>query len=501
MKQEVSCRIANSILAYTKDQKKNTDHLLRDLDASLEHLQDANSWMSMELCDVLFERVASLFYDDQIIYKIGRQSCKLGGWGVLDSVFRMIGDPKLIFHQSRKFISYFYKGIDLRVVEKSDFHVLIEFHADSKHERHLQYLQGAFESIPTYWQLGHAFSQKISTFQYEFRWENKQEFFGRKDAQVSLSPQLIQDTLIQLEKTISLIEKKNRQLEEKNEELIKSNTKLKETVKEKIQSEKMASIGHLATGVAHEMNNPLGFVMSNIGRAQEYALKLKEMIFSYEKGFQSLVEQGHTPALTAHDAVQKFFKEKEMDYVLEDFPKLLEESQEGLNRVHQTLKDLHNFARVAPEQMELSNLHEGIDSTLRLLRHELKNKVTVTKEYGQIPKIRCNLSKLNQVFLNLFMNAVQAIQDQGELKIRTEHEKNFVRVYISDTGCGIDPKQQYKIFEPFYSTKTQGQNMGLGLSTAVSIVKQHGGNIQVESQPGLGTCFTLTLPMAGIPDL
>jgi len=410
--QQVSCRIASSIIAYTIDQKKNVDRLLEDLAVSQEYLQDTNSWISFDLAEILFDRLENLFFDQNILYKVGRRSSHLGSWGVLDSVFRMIGDPRLIFHQSRKFISYFYKNIQVRVIEKSDFHVRLKFSGESLNPRHLQYLRGSFESIPTYWQLGSAFSEKTAENIFEFRWENKQEFFGKKDTQVSLSPQLIQDTIIQLEKTVSLIEKKNRQLEEKNEELVKINKKLKETVKEKIQTEKMASVGQLATGVAHEINNPLGFVISNLSRAHEYVEQLKTVISS--------------------DQMQQ---NDNLKYVLNDFPKLIKESQEGLDRIHKIIADLNSFAKSGPDAMDLEDIHVGLDSTLNLLSYELKKKANVIKKYGEIPKVRCNLSRLNQVFLNILMNANQAIQEKGDITIETAHENKQVTVKISATFC------------------------------------------------------------------
>ena len=498
MKQEVSCRVTSSIIAYLRKEKKSLSRLLEGIDLSEEHLQDTNSWVSLELVDTLFERLEEIFFDNEIIYKVGVEASKLEAWGVLDSVFRMIGEPRLIFHQARKFCSYFYKSIDIRTLDKSDIHVVIKFSSKKLSKRHLMYLQGAFESIPSYWNLASATTQKIDETTFEFRWENKQLFFGKKDTTVSLSPHLIQDTILQLEKTISLIEKKNRQLQDKNEELTETNKKLKETIREKIEAEKMASIGQLATGVAHEINNPLSFIISNLSRIREYVGKMVKMLDEYDQMVHQIEGKDKEEAKRICERIKDIRKVSEINYVIEDFPLLIAESQEGLNRVHTIVKDLNSFARVAPEEMEYADLHEGIDSTLNLLRYELKRKAIIRKDYGQIPKVRCNISRLNQVFLNILLNACQAIEEKGEIKIETSHQADRVMVSISDTGCGIEEKNIAQVFEPFFTTKRQGQGMGLGLSTALGIVKNHFGDIKVESQPQAGAKFIISLPVTGV---
>ncbi|OGP04527.1 MAG: hypothetical protein A2Z91_00290 [Deltaproteobacteria bacterium GWA2_38_16] len=300
--------------------------------------------------------------------------------------------------------------------------------------------------------------------------------------------------MVQLEKTIALIEKKNRELQEKNEELTEANQKLKDTIKEKIQAEKMASIGQLATGVAHEINNPLGFIMSNLGRIREYVGKMTLLLSEYDQLVHHISDKDKEEMKRVCDRVNELRKTQEMEYILEDFPLLIAESQEGLNRVRNIIQDLNSFARVAPEEMVLHDVHEGLESTLNLLRYELKRKAIIRKDYGQLPKVKCNLPRLNQVFLNLILNACQAIEDKGEIKIETAHKEGKVMISISDTGSGIEPKYLSQIFEPFFTTKKSGQSMGLGLSTALGIIKNHSGDLAVESVPKMGSRFTITLP-------
>ena len=499
MKQEVSCRVTSSIIAYLRKEKKSLSRLLEGIDLSEEHLQDTNSWVSLELVDTLFGRLEEIFFDNEIVYKVGLEASKLESWGVLDSVFRMIGEPRLIFHQARKFCSYFYKSIDVRTIEKSDIHVVAKFSTKKLSKRHLMYLQGAFESIPIYWNLASATTQKIDDITFKFHWENKQLFFGKKDPTVSFSPHLIQDTILQLEKTISLIEKKNRQLQEKNEALGETHQKLKETIHEKIEAEKMASIGQLATGVAHEINNPLSFIISNLSRIREYVGKMTKMLDEYDQMVHQIDGKEKEEVKRICERIKEVQKISEINYIIEDFPLLIVESQEGLNRVHTIVKDLNSFARVAPEEMEYTDIHEGIDSTLNLLRYELKRKAVVRKDYGQLPKVKCNISRLNQVFLNILLNACQAIDEKGEIKIETAHQVDKVIIAISDTGSGIDPKYQSQIFEPFFTIKKQGQGMGLGLSTALGIIKNHAGDIRVESVSNAGAKFIISLPVEGVP--
>ncbi len=496
MRQEVSCRVTSSIIAYVRKEKKNLARLLEGIELSEEHLLDTNSWVSSELADTLFTRLEEIFYDNQIVYKVGLDSSRLNSWGALDSVFRMIGEPHLIYHQARKFASYFYKTIEIKTLEKSDFHVILKFSGKNISQRHLQYLQGAFESIPKYWDIPAAHSQEINEDTFEFRWENKQFFFGKKDSQISLSPHLIQDTILQLEKTIALIEKKNGELQEKNEELTKANQKLKETIQEKIQTEKMASIGQLATGVAHEINNPLSFVISNLSRVREYVGKMTLMIGEYDQMVHQVQEKEKEEIKRICEKILDIRKTREIDYILDDFPLILSECQEGLSRMQLIIQDLNSFARVAPEEMDYFDIHEGIESTLNILRYELKRKAVVRKDYGVLPKVKCNLSRLNQVFLNLLMNSCQAIEEKGEIKIETKQHDSWVSIVISDTGMGIEPEHLERIFEPFYTTKKTGQAMGLGLSTALGIVKNHGGDIKVESIPKSGSRFIISLPVS-----
>lgn len=263
--------------------------------------------------------------------------------------------------------------------------------------------------------------------------------------------------------------------------------KLEEAQNQLLQSEKMASIGQLAAGVAHEINNPIGFVNSNLGSLQHYIDDLLTLLGAYEGIEGSL----------ADDLLQEILrvkKEVDLGYLREDIGNLLSESLDGLQRVKQIVQDLKDFSHVDEAERQWANLESGLDSTLRVVWNELKYKVEVVKEYGNIPQIECLPSQLNQVFMNLLINAVHAIDDHGQITIRTGQANGMVWVEVEDTGKGIKPEHLGRIFEPFYTTKPVGMGTGLGLSLSYGIVQKHGGKITVRSELGKGSVFKVVLP-------
>lgn len=263
--------------------------------------------------------------------------------------------------------------------------------------------------------------------------------------------------------------------------------KLAEAHNQLLQSEKMASIGHLASGVAHEINNPIGFVNSNLSSLQRYVHNLFAALAAYEACETELNAQ------TRNELAQ--MKQKlDLNYLREDAVNLLSESMDGLQRVKRIVQDLKDFSHVDETEKQWANLEHGLDSTINLIWNEIKNKAEVVKEYGEIPKIECNPSQLNQVFMNLLMNAVQAIEVKGRITIRTGQEDEQVWVEIEDNGKGIKPEHMEYIFDPFFTTRPVGTGMGMGLSLSYSIVQKHGGRIEVKSEPGKGAIFRVVLP-------
>ena len=275
-----------------------------------------------------------------------------------------------------------------------------------------------------------------------------------------------------------------------NNELELAYCELKSTQARVVQQEKMASIGQLAAGVAHEINNPMGFISSNLASLAKYTERQNEFI----KAQADVIE-----TLTDRDAVEALRNKRralKIDYILEDGKELIKESLEGAERVRSIVKNLKSFSRVDEADCKYADINECITSTINIVWNELKYKASLIKELGDLPPVKCYPQQLNQVFMNLLVNASQAIEKQGEITVKSWHENGSVYVSVSDTGCGIPPKILNRIFEPFFTTKEVGQGTGLGLSITYDIIKNHQGEISVECPPGKGTTFTIQLPIA-----
>lgn len=280
-----------------------------------------------------------------------------------------------------------------------------------------------------------------------------------------------------------------------NEELKVLNAKLSATQDKLVQSEKLASIGQLAAGVAHEINNPIGYIFSNFGTLERYLVHLFQMLSAYEEAERYLIDTPHGQQL------QKLRDQIELDYLKEDIPNLMQESREGISRVRKIVSDLKDFSRVGSSQEWVwANLHRGIESTLNIVNNEIKYKADVVKAFGDLPDVECLPSEINQVIMNLLINAAHAITaERGTVTIRTgrsgEGEPEQVWIEVEDNGCGIAKEHLGKVFDPFFTTKPVGKGTGLGLSLSYGIVQKHNGHIDVRSEPGKGTCFRITLPV------
>jgi PAS domain S-box-containing protein len=285
-----------------------------------------------------------------------------------------------------------------------------------------------------------------------------------------------------------------KDLEKKNVELENTYDELRESQQKIIQQEKMASIGQLAAGVAHEINNPVGFVMSNINSMGKYSERLSQFIKIQSEAIERLSKQQGAAAVVLDD-LHETRRALKIDYVVNDFINVVKESLEGAERVKRIVQDLKNFSHKDEDEHKPGDINEGIESTINVVWNELKYKANMKKEYGKIPLTKCNLGQLNQVFMNLLINAVQAIEERGEISVKTEHRGGDIVISISDTGSGIQEDKINRIFEPFFTTKEVGKGTGLGLSIAYDIVKKHNGEIMVASEIGKGTTFTVTLPV------
>jgi len=274
-----------------------------------------------------------------------------------------------------------------------------------------------------------------------------------------------------------------------NQELESAYNQLQQAQVQAVQQEKMASVGQLAAGVAHEINNPMGFISSNLTSLAKYITKFK----AFENALLDEVRNaGNSELLNGIERVKKTMK---IDFIMEDMGSLLEESQDGAERVRRIVQDLKNFSHVDEAECKAVNINDNLDSTLNMLRNEIKYVAELVKDYGDLPPVYCYPQQVNQVFMNILVNAVHALEGQGTITLRTLQEGEFVRIAISDTGKGIAQEHLTKIFDPFFTTKAVGKGTGLGLSICYDIIKKHGGEILVESTVGEGTTFTVQLPL------
>ena len=256
----------------------------------------------------------------------------------------------------------------------------------------------------------------------------------------------------------------------------------------------MASIGQLAAGVAHEINNPVGYVNSNLHTLKEYLGVFQALYEICEEMFKARGQPQRLQELI--DRIAAVAVEEDIPFVIEDTKKIADESIEGMNRVRDIVKNLKSFARPDPETSSVCDINEQIRITLKMVHNELKYKCAVREEYGELPQVRCAAGEINQVMMNLVINAANAIERNGTITIRTRTraDDGAIVISVSDTGSGIPPENLKRIFDPFFTTKEVGKGTGLGLYISHGIVAKYNGDIAVESTPGQGTVFTVTLP-------
>jgi len=280
-------------------------------------------------------------------------------------------------------------------------------------------------------------------------------------------------------------------LEVQNAELSRSKAELERLQAQIVHSEKMASVGQLAAGIAHEINNPAGFIYGNMDILRDYVAHLRKLLAVYDQ----LV-------LPPDDAQVVHSVKAEINYerLMGDLSSIVSDCVEGAERIRDIVQNLRLFSRLDEAEIKQVDLHEGIDSTIRLLsRYYSSSRVTLRRNYGDLPPLNCYAGQLNQVWMNLLVNAAQAVGDEGEVSISTRLEDAWVVVTITDTGCGIPADQIHRIFDPFFTTKPVGEGTGLGLATSYGIIERHGGMITVESQVGAGTIFTVRVPIRTCP--
>ena len=265
--------------------------------------------------------------------------------------------------------------------------------------------------------------------------------------------------------------------------------RLEEAQRQLLQADRLSTIGQLAAGVAHEINNPIGYVQSNLETLRDYVSSLFRLISTQDAALRQL-GQSQVPQ------IEKVREEIDFDFLARDLPTLLVESQEGVSRVRKIIQDLREFSRAGhAEAWTLADIHAGIDSTINIVWNDLKYKVELVKQFGDLPPVECLPSQINQVFMNVLVNAGHAIDRQGQITIATRVVGDFAYIEISDNGKGIAQEHLPRIFEPFFTTKSVGHGTGLGLSISYGIVRKHNGEIDVRSELGVGTTFVIKLPV------
>jgi PAS domain S-box-containing protein len=311
---------------------------------------------------------------------------------------------------------------------------------------------------------------------------------------VTLQRQAERELIASRDKLEEMVQVRTQELQSANSDLLLEKARQEELIKQLgqahqqlLQSEKLASVGQLAAGMAHEINTPIGFVKSNLNTLQKYMLDLISVVTSYEQTESQLNAESQKKI----DALKKTI---DYSFMQDDVESVFEESNDGIRRVAQIVQDLKDFSHVGQHDWCWANVEQGLESTIRVIWNDLKYKATVIKEYGAIPEIECIPSQLNHVFMNLMVNAVQAIERQGYITVRTGFDGEGVYVDISDTGIGIPEDKLEQIFDPFFTTKPVGHGTGLGLSISYGIVRQHLGRIEVTSKAGVGSTFRVWLP-------
>ena len=298
---------------------------------------------------------------------------------------------------------------------------------------------------------------------------------------------------------IDLLGAMQAQVAQNAQQLAEAYDQLKSSQAALVQSEKMASLGQMVAGVAHEINTPLGYVRNNVEMVQGVFTQLRELLGEHERLTQMLTDEGADEQALSQLLFKLIAEAQDLhdSKLLDDTEALFGDTLFGVDTIKDLVINLRNFSRLDAARVAEVNLNDCLDQTLVIANNVLKNKVEVIKRYGEIPQVACSPSQINQVLLNMMSNAVQAIEhDQGKLLLKTETEGAWVRISIQDNGKGIAQEHLPKIFDPFFTTKPVGQGTGLGLSISYQIVQAHGGTIHVASVPGKGTRFIISLPLA-----
>ena len=281
-----------------------------------------------------------------------------------------------------------------------------------------------------------------------------------------------------------------QQVRLRKEELETVIAKLKSTQQQKVQQEKMVMVGQLTAGIAHEINNPISFISSNVFSLGKYCERLLTVIEAQQEALLSVKPDSHQT-----EQLKTVRHNLEIERVIRDIPEMIRETMEGVDRIKCTVNALKNFSRMDDSEMQLTDINQCLESTLNIANSEMTHKTMIKREYGELPQILCYPQQLNHVFMNLLVNAHHATDTEGEITVRSWHSQERIFISFSDTGCGIPEQQLLRIFEPFFTTREAGRGTGLGLSISNEIIRNHGGEIRVDSEVGHGSTFTVSISL------
>jgi signal transduction histidine kinase len=490
-----SSKISNSILTYLENQRVSLEGLYSSFDIPEELLRDPSSWMDAEQLEN-FLKLATNFYqaekaNENLSELVGHECLNLHSWGVLDSVLRMMAKPQDIYLHPERFLSYFIsptppilslnsKASEIEV-EKASFEISV---SSFDYPLTTKYLQAALEALPTFFGRDNAhvkWSGKI----IDINWETKQNsLFETAELERNVNPDLVETLMNSLEKKQKELEIKNRELLEKNKLLEEAQKKLESQYKERVYSEKLSTLSELASSIAHEINNPLAYVISNMMRINDYFIRAQQLI-------TILIGQDRlTPP------VQEAMRRTDWSLVQKDFPEIVKEVHQGLQKVRDIVKDLSFITGKSSDEEKINvDLNHVVNSAVKMVSHQVPENVKIDSHLLLNQNISVFPIRLEQALVNILNNAVQAIDGKGVVRVVTRPKGTRAEIEISDTGIGMDEEKLKSIFKPFYTTKQPGKGTGLGLSIAHSIIEMHSGDIKVKSEPGRGSTFSIDLPL------
>lgn len=491
-----SSKISNSILTFLENQRVSLEGLYSSFDIPEELLRDPSSWMDAREMES-FLQVATNFYQVEkssgnLSELVGHECLNLHSWGVLDSVLRMMAKPQDIYLHPERFLSYFISPTppllslnpqvsDGAEVERSAFEISI---SSFDYPLTTKYLQAALEALPTFFGRENA-HVKWSGKVIDINWETKQNsLFETAELERNVNPDLVETLMKSLEKKQKELEVKNRELLEKNKLLEEAQKKLESQYKERVYSEKLSTLSELASSIAHEINNPLAYVMSNMMRINDYFIRAQQLI-------TILIGQDRlTPP------VQEAMRRTDWSLVQKDFPEIVKEVHQGLQKVRDIVKDLSFITGKASNEDKVSiDLNQIVNSAVKMVSHQVPIDVKIDSHLLLNQSVSVFPIRLEQALVNILNNAVQAIDGKGVVRVVTRPKGARAEIEISDTGIGMDEEKLKSIFKPFYTTKQPGKGTGLGLSIAHSIIEMHSGDIKVKSEPGRGSTFSIDLPL------